>query len=386
MNVLIVVYPFSGAMRYVEELTSFLITIKDIKIYKLHLWSQEKNEYCVDSIKGIKEVYFPYPKYKCNNVDKYYNRVIDVLVKDFDFASDTICHINSSYHLDFGICVKTRCKFKLIFTLHFLHKDHTLGALKYTDSNVVDRFDGIDVEKFKKYDRIICVTEFAKKMLNNKSNIPSSNVVTVYNGFKGYLNIPESASKDKIKSDLGISNHEKIILYVGRVIVDKGITQLIKAFQLLDDCMDNCRLVVVGDGDSNLIDKNIEKIVWTGKISQEELAKYYTVADIGIIPSHYEQCSYVVLEMMSMKLPVIMSDIPGLNELSSNGSSAFLSKINMENNIIDEVELSNNIAHLLKYEQFKTSLGERGYKAWVSKYTSNRMGAEVLDIYNETIS
>ncbi len=74
-----------------------------------------------------------------------------------------------------------------------------------------------------------------------------------------------------------------------------------------------CRLAVVGStGNWDFVRKScypvLSKIHFTGALSPEEVDKWYQIADIGLLPSYTEQCSYVGLEMIAHRLPVVASD------------------------------------------------------------------------------
>ena len=78
----------------------------------------------------------------------------------------------------------------------------------------------------------------------------------------------------------------------------------------------------MGEGDFALYLKECKgywnKITFTGKLAKSELNKFYQIADIGILLSLHEQCSYVVLEMLSYGIPIIGSDSTGLKEMIEN--------------------------------------------------------------------
>lgn len=59
-------------------------------------------------------------------------------------------------------------------------------------------------------------------------------------------------------------------------------------------------------------------VIWTGLINKEKLYELYTIADMGIMPSFHEQCSYVAIEMMMHGLPIIGSTSTGLYEMIEN--------------------------------------------------------------------
>lgn len=116
-----------------------------------------------------------------------------------------------------------------------------------------------------------------------------------------------------------LDSKEKLILFVGRLDDIKGLDLLIQAFRKILIDGNTVRLIIIGDGNFEYyINQGSDisaKITYVGKISKERLYSYYQVADIGVIPSFHEQCSYVAIEMMMFGLPIIGTDSTGLNEM-----------------------------------------------------------------------
>jgi len=117
------------------------------------------------------------------------------------------------------------------------------------------------------------------------------------------------------------------ILYVGQLTRHKGVQVLINAFKNIKG--DKFRLNIVGDGDyrNKLVEisKMDSRIFFKGKISNEEVYKFYSMADVTIVPSLWpEVLGIVILESLSMGAPVIGSDIGGIREVIKNGYNGFL--------------------------------------------------------------
>ncbi|MFK2127309.1 glycosyltransferase [Bacteroides fragilis] len=149
-----------------------------------------------------------------------------------------------------------------------------------------------------------------------------------------------------------IKKKEKIILFVGRLTALKGAYILLDSFKKISPYHTNYRLFIIGDGDFNLLLNQAEpywdRITFTGKIDKEKLNQLYKIADIGIIPSYCEQCSYVCLEMMMNAIPCIVSDGIGLNSIFKNNINSIVAKIvdyqnpdsyilNLEKSILDMI-------------------------------------------------
>jgi glycosyltransferase involved in cell wall biosynthesis len=110
------------------------------------------------------------------------------------------------------------------------------------------------------------------------------------------------------------------VLYVGRLTVEKNVDLLIKAMQNVGHSV---HFIIIGDG---LLRRSLEKtarknntqdciITFAGRKSSDELLAYYQKADVLVLASNYESQSLVVLEAMAAGTPVIVADVPAVNEI-----------------------------------------------------------------------
>ena len=113
-----------------------------------------------------------------------------------------------------------------------------------------------------------------------------------------------------------------IFLFIGRLVGDKGINELIEAFSNLSDEDQKIKLLLVGTFEKELDPlkketlqktRNNPQIISVGY--QEEVRPYFAIASCFVFPSYREGFPNVVLEAASMELPSIVSDINGSNEI-----------------------------------------------------------------------
>lgn len=126
----------------------------------------------------------------------------------------------------------------------------------------------------------------------------------------------------RIKSVLGIGSEEFVFVFVGRLVGDKGINELVEAFSRLKKSLPNCRLILVGPEETNLdplsshtlreIQVN-EGIVAVG--SQNDVRPWYAMADAFVFPSYREGFPNCVIEAGAMGLPSVVTDINGSREI-----------------------------------------------------------------------
>jgi glycosyltransferase involved in cell wall biosynthesis len=121
---------------------------------------------------------------------------------------------------------------------------------------------------------------------------------------------------NEMKKELGIKS-KYIVLYVGRLVEEKGLFTLLSAFKEVNNSFDNVTLLIVGEGklryklEGFISQKEIDNVRFTGFIKNKELPSYYGIADIFVLPSRDEPWGVVVTEAMACALPVILSDKVG---------------------------------------------------------------------------
>lgn len=136
----------------------------------------------------------------------------------------------------------------------------------------------------------------------------------------GYGNLPEKGS---FKTKYQINEHDRIILFLGRIHPIKGIDLLIHAFNDLLSVLYNVKLVIVGPDDGYLpyLKKlisgyNIEdKIIFTGPLYNRDKLAAFIDADVYVLPSYYETFPMTVLEACACGTPVIITDRCGIAEI-----------------------------------------------------------------------
>ena len=164
-------------------------------------------------------------------------------------------------------------------------------------------------------------------------------------------------------------DNEKIILYVGRLVYEKGIQHLIAAMPKVLSNYHDAKLIIAGRGGmmdqlrqeaSNLGLNN--KIYFTGYLDSKQVQKMYKCADVAVFPSTYEPFGIVALEAMLAGVPTVVSDVGGLDEIVTHGVDGMKAYAGNANSIADSItallydhQLATNVAKKAKQkvkEQF----------------------------------
>ncbi len=147
------------------------------------------------------------------------------------------------------------------------------------------------------------------------------------------LDLFQPLDKVEARQSLGL-NGEKVVLSVGRVEPLKGLDILIGAMARLDK-IDNARLIIVGGkpGTDHELDRlksmaaglGIEdRVAFVGTVDQTELPRYYSAADVFVLPSYYESFGLVALEAMACGAPVVASRVGGPKTFVRSGETGYL--------------------------------------------------------------
>lgn len=177
--------------------------------------------------------------------------------------------------------------------------------------------------------------------------------------------------KQEFKDKLSINN-EFIFLYTGRLMKEKGVKELILAFNKLSEKYNNIKLLIVG-GTKNLTEKdayqtellrianNNTNIIFTGQVKSNEIYKYYKIANAQIVPSLCNEAfGLILLEGMAAKLPIIATESGAIKEvLGDNGF--YVSKENIVKELVLKME------QLLDFKVSKSLVKE--YEKIIEKFS-----------------
>ena len=221
-----------------------------------------------------------------------------------------------------------------------------IEGLNHRVASFVVKYCNEEKKMYNIVDAIICLSRSTYQLLHDFYGIDYHKLYFIPNCLPKAINIP-FIEKDEARKILHLNDSEKVLLYVGRTSKTKGIIELLRVFERICYKIKNVRLVIVGEVHSleeftKLTPTSCSQITYTGLISSERLALWYASADIGIIPSYTEQCSYAALEMMHTPGVVVTTDGWGLDEVF-NDKNAIIAPIQRKSNEIETKQLEENL-------------------------------------------
>lgn len=166
-------------------------------------------------------------------------------------------------------------------------------------------------------------------------------VIPTYNAFK-----LQDMSKVEARQILEVDENEKILLFFGLVREYKGLRHIIKAMPMITETVENVKLFIVGDfGDSKdqylkLIkatgaDKDI--CIYDGYIPDKEVEKFFAAADLVVLPYESATQSAVVQTAFGFKKPVVVTNVGGLPEVVTDGTTGYVVEAGNEQQLATSV-------------------------------------------------
>lgn len=240
------------------------------------------------------------------------------------------------------------------------HRMHTVAGMPLMESSGLKRKILIFVERltYKCATNVYSNSIELKNFIVNKNLISKDKIKVLGNGssdgidakyFKLTYEIKEEAKH--LKSKYEISNDDFVFIFVGRIVRDKGINELLSAFDKLAKQKRNIKLLLVGSHEEALdpisnkskeILKNNRHIIEVG--FQNDVRPFFAMSDCLVFPSYREGFPNVVMQAGAMELPLIVSDINGCNEIVQDGVNGLIIPSKSEDILYNTMEkvLSDN--------------------------------------------
>ena len=190
--------------------------------------------------------------------------------------------------------------------------------------------------------------------------------------------------KKSLRGSLKIKENDFVFIFVGRLVKDKGINELVEAFDKLNKSFENIKLILVGNYEKELdplfskttklieANTNIIETGWTN-----DVRPYFSISDVLAFPSYREGFPNVVMQASSMELACIVTDINGCNEIIKHNENGYVIPKKDTNSLYEAMKstLSNN--GKLK------EMGQKSRKIILENYEQKNVWKAILSEYKE---
>ncbi len=205
---------------------------------------------------------------------------------------------------------------------------------------------------------------------------------TIYNAIDAseFSQKVNKADASKIES---APEQDPVLLNVSRYVEQKSHTDLIFAMKYIIDEFPDAHLYFVGRGPlENQLRNEISQqglddhITVTGYVTQEQLFRYYSLADLFVLSSIREGFGIVLIEAMTAKLPIVATDIPGVNEVVKDGVTGKLVDKNAPKQIANAVQT-------IQKECLEEEYGANGYTRAFDEFSAENSVFEYKSLYSK---
>ena len=231
---------------------------------------------------------------------------------------------------------------------------------------------------------VIVNSKFMKNDLQRLFGLPYEKTNVVANGIN-------STAYSGIEKDYDFrrqyaADNEKIILFMGRLVYEKGVQHLISAMPKILANYHDAKLIIAGKG--GMLDELKaqvqamglgQKVYFTGYLNAKQVSKMYKCADISVFPSTYEPFGIVALEAMLAGVPTVVSDVGGLNEIVEHRVDGMKSYAGNPNSLAD------SILELLFNPQLCDSISKKAKAKVKNEYSWTKIAQDTHFIYQKAI-
>jgi len=280
-----------------------------------------------------------------------------------------------------GIGLKHVFRKPLLVTMHSTEIGRRDGIHTGTEKMIGETEAWLTYEAWK----VICCSQYMVSHVKWAFGVPDDKLVMVPNGVN--MQVYEDIRKQDLRPFRTVFAlpEEKLVLFVGRLVYEKGAQVLINAIPKILEKV-NAKFVIVGSGymkdQLSTIVRSMgmeNKVLFTGFVDEETLLKLQCCADVSVVPSLFEPFGIVALEAMAAKSPVVVSDTGGLGEIVEHDITGV--KVYPNNT----ESLAWGITKVLIDEKYRNSLRENAYKRIQEKYDWDKIAQHTKQIYEAVL-
>ena len=210
---------------------------------------------------------------------------------------------------------------------------------------------------------------------------------TVHNAIEPLVEMPGPAAVTAFRANLGLTN-ERVLAMGGRLHEQKGVGKLLEMLARLAPEFEDVRLLVMGKRE--IYDREFrpqaealgvaERVVPTGWLDFDELQLAYAAADVFVTPSIcFDTFGLVNLEAMQHKKPVVATQFGGSKEVVLHGETGYIA------NPFQLETYTGFLAQLLRDEELRMGMGQRGFDRLHAHFTIDRLGRDYQRVYEDAL-
>lgn len=223
--------------------------------------------------------------------------------------------------------------------------------------------------------RVVCVSEYTRRICEIRYGVAHERTRVIYNGV--------DVEGEQPQPELRIEAGDKIVLFLGRITMQKGPEYFVAAAKRVLEKMDNVKFIVAGAGDmaTRMIEQAAaygigHKVLFTGFLRGRDVNRVFEMADLYVMPSVSEPFGIAPLEAMSHGTPVIISKQSGVSEVLTHA---------LKVDFWDVDDMANKIVAVLRHPPLSSTLQEHGAME-VRRLTWDGAAEKCVRVYGEAIA
>lgn len=270
---------------------------------------------------------------------------------------------------------------------------HTVAGLPLLESTGLKRFilDAVEKLTYKCATKVYPNSNALKDIIIDNKLAKQNKLKVIGYGSSNGINLdyfnPENFTTEGIealKKQIGIESENYVYIFVGRIVKDKGINELIESFTQVNLENPKTKLLLVGPFEADLDPikpenfkeiKNNKSIIEVGYVN--DVRPYFLISDTLVFPSYREGFPNVVMQAGAMGLPSIVSNINGCNEIIEDNKNGLIIPVK------DTVSLTASMTKLLLNQDLYLKLKENSRVSIQERYEQNFIWQEILKQYKQ---
>jgi glycogen(starch) synthase len=292
---------------------------------------------------------------------------------------------NHDWLTAFSACaLKRSFQIPLLTTIHATEQGRSRGRLSTDQQRAIH-----SAEWWLTYEswRVICCSQFMAHEVSTYFQTPADKIDVVPNGIRAdRFKRWEEADLRRFRTMYALPE-ERIVFYVGRIVHEKGVRLLVEAAPLVLAEHPEAKFIIAGTG--SMLDALRhrawevgvgDKVLLTGFIPDDDRDRLYKVAACAVFPSLYEPFGIVALEAMAARVPVVVSQVGGLQEVVSHGETGITV-------YSDNVEsLAWGINHTLAHPDWAAQRARNAYEVVEREYNWQHIAQRTIKVYERVVA
>jgi glycogen synthase len=295
----------------------------------------------------------------------------------------TIFHAHDWLSLDSARKLKYEYNLPIVATLHATEWGRHGGIYSATSKYIAEQEYWLTYEAW----RLIVCSDFMRGEAVRLFSTPFDKIDIIYNGVNASkFEFDWTESEREKRRSAFAKPDEKVVIYVGRFVREKGIHVLLNAAHAVLSKEPNTKFLIVGGGQRDRFENFVrwaglsDNVIFAGFQANRALHELYRCADVAVFPSLYEPFGIVALEGMAAGIPVVSSDAGGLKEVVLHDSTGTTSFAN------DSASLAWGILKVLQDPERANRLAEQARERLNDDFDWGHLAAQTASVYDRVWS